>query len=388
MSFIGYGRQQIDDDDIQEVIKALKSDFLTTGPYVEAFENKIAEYTNNKYAVAVSNGTAALHIAALSIINAGDKVITTPNTFAATANSILYAGGVPIFADIAEDGNISIDSCEKLLAQHTDIKAVFSVNFSGRQVDKEQLKNLKDKYDLKILEDCAHSIGGYSIFNGNLSPSGSCDAADICIFSFHPVKNITCGEGGAVTTNSKAIADKLLMLRNHGITRDAEKFINQPEGSWHHEVQILGYNYRLSDINSALGLSQLKKLDKFMEIRRKIAEKYSNAFSKFPNIVKPLYPFDKTSAYHIFVLQVDFEKTGLTRQEFMIKMAEHGVGSQVHYIPAYRHPLYEKMGFIPKNCPTAEEYYKKCLTIPLYTSLSETEQENVISTILNLCGIC
>ncbi len=260
MAFIPYGKQSINKKDIKAVIKTLKSDFLTTGPKVKEFEYKICEYTDAKYCVAVSNGTAALHLASLVLLNKDDKVLTTPNSFLATSNSIFYAGAKPIFVDIGEDGNIDLDLCEKELKKDPNIKAIYAVHFSGKSVDQKKLKKLKEKYGVKILEDCAHSLGAN--FKG--IKAGSCTYSNISTFSFHPVKHITTGEGGAITTNSKKIYEKLLILRNHGMVKDVSM---KP---WEYEMRELGFNYRLTDVSCALGLNQIKRLDKFLKKRRKI----------------------------------------------------------------------------------------------------------------------
>src|SRR5574344_1230816 len=268
INFIPYGKQSIDEDDINSVVEVLKSDFLTTGPKIKEFEEELCRYTNAKYCVAVANGTAALHLASLVLLNKGDKVITTPNSFVATSNSILSVEAKPIFVDIKEDGNIDLDLCEEELKKDSSIKAIYVVNFSGNPIEQEKLKYLKETYKIKILEDCAHSLG--ATFEG--IKAGSCENSDCSILSFHPVKHITTGEGGAITTNSKEIYEKLLELRAHGMTPRADV------ASWHYDMVELGFNYRLTDISSALGLSQLKKIENFIDRRKEIAKKYDEAF--------------------------------------------------------------------------------------------------------------
>ena len=296
MNFIPYGKQSIDEDDINSVVEVLKSDFLTTGPKIKEFEEELCRYTNAKYCVAVANGTAALHLASLVLLNKCDKVITTPNSFVATSNSILYVEAIPIFVDIQEDGNIDLDLCEEELKKDRSIKALYVVNFSGNIVNQKKLKYLKESYNIKILEDCAHSLG--ATFED--IKAGSCENSDCSILSFHPVKHITTGEGGAVTTNSKEIYEKLLELRAHGIKRFPDT------APWYYEMHSLGFNYRITDMQAALGISQLKKLDSFINRRKEIALKYDKAFLN--SVVKPLYSFTNNSSYHLFVVKVDFSK--------------------------------------------------------------------------------
>lgn len=370
MNFISYGKQTIDKDDISAVINTLKSDFLTTGPSVKKFEELICDYTGAKYCVAVSNGTAALHLSSLILLNKKDKVLTTPNSFLATSNSILYAEAKPIFVDICEDGNINLDMCEKYLKEDSSIKAIYAVHFSGKMVNQKKLKYLKEKYKVKILEDCSHSIGAFEkkIF------AGSCKNSDISTFSFHPVKNITTGEGGAITTNSKKIYKKLLSLRNHGMVK---KRSMKP---WEYEMRDLGFNYRITDIQCALGISQLLKLDKFLEKRRKIAKKYNNFFTGYKKI-KPLYSFDKGSAYHLYVIRIDFSNLKITKEELFIKMKEKGVGLQVHYIPINKQAFYKRLRYGKEITPHMDKYYKECISLPIYPCLSQNQQTKIISCI-------
>src|SRR5574344_2510931 len=268
MNFIPYGKQSIDEDDINSVVEVLKSDFLTTGPKIKEFEEELCRYTGAKYCVAVANGTAALHLASLVLLNKGDKVITTPNSFVATSNSILYVEAKPIFVDIKEDGNIDLDLCEEELKKDSSIKAIYVVNFSGNIVNQKKLKYLKESYNIKILEDCAHSLG--ASFEG--IKAGSCENSDCSILSFHPVKHITTGEGGAITTNSKEIYEKLLLLRAHGIIKTTNM---EP---WEYQMQSLGFNYRITDFKCALGINQLNKIENFIDRRKEIAKKYDEAF--------------------------------------------------------------------------------------------------------------
>ena len=373
MNFIPYGKQTISEDDINSVVEVLKSDFLTTGPKVKEFEESIAKYCGSKYCVAVSNGTAALHLASLVLLEQNDKVLTTPNSFLATSNSILYVGAKPIFVDIQENGNIDLDLCEKELKKDSSIKAIYVVHFSGNPVDQTKLKYLKETYNIKILEDCAHSIGAIS----EGIKAGSCVNSDISIFSFHPVKHITTGEGGAITTNSKEAYEKLLLLRGHGMSPQIDI------APWHYDMTELGFNYRLTDISCALGLSQLKKLDSFLYLRRSIAKKYDDFFSKI-DFIEPLYPFTNNSAYHLYVIKIDFEKLNIDKKDFVLKMREKNIGLQYHYIPINKQPYYKNLGYGKENTPVMDEYYEKAISLPIYPNLTLDEQNYIFDTLLEI----
>ena len=372
IDFIPYGKQSIDEDDINSVVEVLKSDFLTTGPKIKEFEEELCRYTNAKYCVAVANGTAALHLASLVLLNKGDKVITTPNSFVATSNSILYVEAIPIFVDIQEDGNIDLDLCEEELKKDSSIKAIYVVHFSGNIVNQKKLKYLKESYNIKILEDCAHSLG--ATFED--IKAGSCENSDCSILSFHPVKHITTGEGGAVTTNSKEIYEKLLELRAHGIKRLPDF------APWYYEMHSLGFNYRITDMQAALGISQLKKLDSFIKRRKEIALKYDKAFLN--SIVKPLYSFTNNSSYHLFVVKVDFSKLNISKVELFNKMREKNIGLQLHYIPINKQPYYKSLGYGNEDTPIMNIYYDECFSLPMYSSLSNEEQEYVIKTLFEV----
>ena len=375
MNFIPYGKQTIDEDDIKSVVDVLKSPYLTTGPKIDEFERAICEYSGAKYCVSVCNGTAALHIASLVLLQKDDKVLTTVNSFVATSNSILYAQAKPIFVDIQNDGNINLDLCEEELKKDSSIKAIYVVSFSGNMVNQEKLKKLKEKYNILILEDNAHSIGA---IQGDIK-AGSCINSDISIFSFHPVKNLTTGEGGAVTTNSKEYYEKLKLFRNHGIK------LNTQIAPWHYDMSELGFNYRLTDISGALGLSQMKKLDSFLAKRKELAKRYEELF-KGCDFISALYKFDKQSAYHLYVVLIDFNRFSFDKKEFVLKLREKNIGLQYHYIPINKQPYYKNLGYGEENTPMMDEYYKKAISLPLYPSLSYEEQDYVVNTIKELCS--
>ena len=357
MKFIPYGKQTIEDDDVKLFVETLKSDFLTTGSKVAQFEQKIYEKSNAKYCVTVSNGTAALHLCALALLNEGDKVLTTPNSFVATSNSILYAKAKPIFVDICSDGSIDLDICEQYLQQDSLIKAIFAVSFSGKILDQKKLQYLKDKYNIKILEDNAHTMGVKLTFS------------DLSIFSFHPVKHIATGEGGAIVTNDEKLYKKIKMLRNHG---QNDK----------HDMLMLGYNYRLSDISCTLGLSQIKKLDSFINKRQNIAKKYDQAFEN--SIVKPLYPYTDNSHYHIYVVTVNFGTLDITREQLIQQMREKNIGLQIHYKPINKQPYYKSLGYGDEQTPNMDRYSKQCFTLPCFILLTDDDQNYVIENLLQL----
>lgn len=372
MNFIPYGKQYIQQDDIDAVVETLKSDFLTTGPKIKEFEDALSEYCGAKYVVAVSNGTTALHLASICLLEKGDKVLTTPNSFLATSNSILYVGAKPIFVDIAKDGNIDLDLCEYELKKDKNIKAIYAVSFSGRMLDQEKLKYLRKTYNITILEDNAHSIG--AIYDG--VKSGSCANSDCGIFSFHPVKHLTTAEGGAITTNSKETYERLLILRAHGMVKTPDM---KP---WEYEVRELGYNYRITDIQCALGLSQLKKQTDFLQRRYEIAKTYDYAFKN--TMIKSLYTFDGKSSYHLYVVQVDFTKLYISKVDLFNKLREKNIGIQLHYIPINKQPYYKSLGYGNETTPVMDKYYEECFSLPMYPLLSVNEQNYVIASLFEV----
>lgn len=416
---IPYGKQNITQSDIDAVVEVLKSDYLTQGPVVKQFEDAFAQYVGAKYAVAVANGTAALHLNALALgVKPGDKVITTPITFAASANCVRYCGGEVVFADIdSETYLLDINAVRRLLeaAPKGTYAGLIPVDFAGRAVDLEAFRKLADEYGLWIIEDSCHSPGGYfTKANGEISKCGSGEFADLAIFSFHPVKHIAAGEGGMITTNNRELYQKLLMLRTHGITRDQDKFqntldfvIGQPPAAksqqptansewpaWYMEMQSLGYNYRISDINCALGLSQLRRAAEGLTRRQEIAARYHAAFKNIPQITDRNHesanrqppiansqqPNANGHAYHLYVIETE------NRLELYNHLREHKIFAQIHYIPCHLMPYYREQGWNEGDLPNAEKYYQGCISLPMYPTLTEDEQLRVIQTITEFYG--
>jgi len=395
-TFIPYGKQLITQEDINEVVSVLKSDYLTQGPKILEFEKKFAEYVNAKYAIAVSNGTAALHLSVLAMnIQKGQKVITSPITFAASANCVEYCGGEIVFGDIDPDTYLlSIDSIEKLLqgSPKGTYCGVIPVNFAGRVIDTERLQKVCNKYDLWIIEDSCHSPGGYfKTENDLISLAGSCEFSDLSIFSFHPVKHIASGEGGMITTNDKYLYQQLLKLRSHGITKDQSQFNlkydlepnfkgdNSSYPGWYMEMQDLGYNYRLTDFQSALGLSQLKRADEGIKKRRNIAKVYFENLSDIEEIFNQSGIIEG-HAYHLYIIQIE------KRRELYEYLRSKNIFTQVHYIPCHLMPFYRKKGWNIGDRPNSEKYYETCLSLPMYPSLTASEQEHVINSIKTFYG--
>jgi UDP-4-amino-4,6-dideoxy-N-acetyl-beta-L-altrosamine transaminase len=376
---IPYGRQSITQEDIDAVVDVLKSDFLTQGPAVSEFENAFANYIGAQYSVAVANGTAALHLCTLALnVQPGDKVITTPITFAASANCVRYVGGEVVFADIdPETYLLDIKEVEKLLKTHPKgtFKGIIPVDFAGRAIDMESFHKLAKNYDCWIIEDACHAPGGYFIDgHGAKHNCGNGKYADLAIFSFHPVKHIASGEGGMITTNDEDLYKRLIMLRTHGITKD-EGLLHENHGGWYYEMQELGYNYRLSDIQAALGNSQLKKADDGLRRRIEIAKIYNDAFSDLGFVHGQSGVIDG-HAYHLYIIEVE-DRLGLYNY-----LRDKGIYAQVHYIPLHLMPYYRQFGWKKGDFPLAENYYRQCLSLPMYPTLSNEEQELVIDICL------
>lgn len=369
---IPYGKQSINNKDIEEVISVLKGDFLTTGPKVDEFERLFAEYVGSKYAVAVSNGTAALHLSCLALgLKEGEELITSPMTFVASANCALYCQGKVIFADITPQGLIDPKEIEKKITNKTSV--IIPVHYSGLSCDLEKIKEIADKHKIKVVEDACHALGS----KYKSSKIGDCKYSDMTVFSFHPVKHITTGEGGMITTNSIELYEKLKELRSHGITRDNKK-MNKNDGGWYYEMQELGFNYRLTDFQSALGISQLGKVDKFIERRREIAKKYDTSFIGNKNIETLKENNWQFNSFHLYVIKL---KDKEIRRKLYDYLKDKGILCQVHYIPVHLQPFYQKMGYKSGDYPLAERFYEQILSIPIYPELTEKEQEYVIETI-------
>lgn len=373
---IGYGRQWIDDDDIESVANVLKSDYLTCGPTVSKCEDEIAHYVNAKYCTICANGTAALHIAMLAAgVGPGDEVITTPLTFAASANCALYVGARVIFADIdKETYEIDPDKIEELITNKT--KAIVSVDFTGQTANLDKIKQICKKHNLILIEDAAQSFG--TSYKGQMVGS----IADITTFSFHPVKSITCGEGGAVTTNNDEFGKRISLFARHGITHDEKLMKCAPhEGPWYYEEIELGYNYRLTDFQAALLLSQLKKISKFKNRRDEIVKKYDNEFSKIQEIKLMKYTEGSDTFRHLYIIQLDLNILKCTRREAYDALSAEGIQCQIHYVPVYWFPYYQGLGYKKGLCKNAEEVYNGILTIPLFPQMSDNDVTDVIKSI-------
>lgn len=370
-----YGHQYIDDADIAAVTRVLKSDYLTCGPAITELEEKLCKVTGAKFAVVCSNGTAALHIACQAAgVTEGDEVITTPITFAASANCALYCGAKPVFADINDKTyNIDPNSVKEKITDKT--KAVVAVDFTGQAVEVDELLAICREKNLVLIEDGAHSIG--TLYKGQ----GVGSVADMTTFSFHPVKTVTGGEGGAVLTNNEEYYKKLLLFRAHGITRDESLMVNEPDGAWYYEQIELSTNYRLTDIQAALVSSQINKLPQFKARRQEIVKKYNEAFSKLPEIfVQEEIPESDTTR-HLYILRIRPEKLTIGRAEFFEYMKAENICCNVHYIPVYYHPYYQKMGYEKGLCPKAEKLYDEMMSLPLYYAMTDKDVEDVIKAV-------
>ena len=375
---IFYGHQFIDEDDIQAVVDVLKSDYLTCGPKIGELEEKLCEVTGAKYAVVCSNGTAALHIACLAAgVKPGDEVITTPITFAASANCALYCGAKPVFADINENTyNIDPAHVEKLTTERT--KAVVAVDFTGQSVELDRLLAHCREHNLILIEDGAHVIG--TSYKGRMNGS----IADMTTMSFHPVKTVTGGEGGAVLTNSKEYYEKLLLYRAHGITRDPKLMEHEPDGPWYYEQIALGMNYRMTDMQAALIISQLNKLPRFMERRKAIVKAYNEAFSRLPQLFVQQEIPESDTTRHLYILRIRPEKLTIDRKQFFEALAAENICCNVHYIPTYYFPYYEKLGYKRGLCPKAEKLYAEEISLPLYYAMTDQDVEDVIRAVTRI----
>lgn len=371
---IPYGKQTIEQDDIQAVVDVLKSDFLTTGPKIAEFEQTVADYVGAKYAVAISNGTSALHAACFAAgIEQGDEVITTPLTFAASANCVLYCGGTPVFADVdPKTYNIDPEDIQRKITDRT--KAIIAVHLAGQPCDMDAIHSIAREHGLIVIEDGAHALG--SVYKGKKVGSMS----DMTTFSFHPVKPITTGEGGMIVTDNEDFYKKMILFRSHGITRD-DSMMTRNDGPWFYQQFNLGYNYRITDIQCALGCSQMKKLDRFLARRKEIVARYNEAFADCDNIITPYQLSDTESGWHLYIVQVK----KCDRRQVFENMREKGIGVNVHYIPVYMHPYYQEHGYENVHCANAEEIYSHIISLPLYPGLTSEQQDYVIDTLKSLC---
>lgn len=375
-----YGRQTVDSDDAAAVSEALRSDFLTTGPTVERFERALADYCGARHAVAVANGTAALHLAMMAAgIGPNQRVLTSANTFLASANCAEFVGATADFADIdPRTYNVTADTLRA--AWRDDVRAVVAVDFAGQPCNMPAIATLARERGAVVIEDASHALGTRFVYEGNVHKVGGHPWADMTTFSFHPVKTITTGEGGAILTNDDRLAERCRRFRNHGMIRI------ETVSPWYYEMSELGYNYRLSDIHCALGLSQLRKLDQFIVRRQEIVGIYNNAFAPLPFVVTPrtsdLTPNPSLIAWHLYVLQIDFNSLGRSRAQVMAELRRHGVGTQVHYIPVHLQPYYRrKYGYGPGKCPNAEAYYQRCLSLPLFPAMTDEDVQRVVDSV-------
>jgi len=386
---IPYGKQNITEDDISAVVEVLRSDFLTQGPKISEFETKFSEYIGSKYAIAVSNGTAALHLSSLVLgVKNGTKVITSPLSFVATSNAVIYCGGEIDFCDI-DAKTLCLDIKQVRRKIESQPKGTYSgiipIDFAGYPVKMDEFRTLADEYGLWILEDSCHAPGGtFNDYKGKLQNCGNGNYADLAIFSFHPVKHIACGEGGMITTNNEKLYNKLMELRTHGITKDSDKFQNSIKLSggskkypgWYMEMQDIGFNYRLSDIQASLGISQLKRADKSLSKRKQIAKKYFDAF-KGKDFIIGQSGFICHHAYHLYILQVE-NRLGL--YEYLRKFK---IYTQIHYFPIHLMPYYQSLGWKEGDMPNTENYFNNCISLPIFPSLTEVEQQFVIDKIIS-----
>lgn len=376
---IYYGKQDVNQEDIDSVIKVLQSDFLTQGPMIEKFEQKVAKYCNVKYAVAVTNATSALHIAcAAAELTKDDALWTTPNTFVASANCARYCGANVDFVDIDDNTyNMSVNELEKkLLMAEVKPKVVVPVHFSGQSCDMEKIKELSSQYGFTIIEDASHALG--AIYKD--TKVGACKYSDMAVFSFHPVKIITTGEGGMVLTNDEKLYNKLMLLRCHGITRDKNLLTKEADGPWYYEQISLGYNYRMTDMQAALGYSQMDRLDEFVSRRRYLADRYNELLKDLP-LILPKELIDTKSSWHLYVVRGDFSKLNINKKELFAKMKELGIILNLHYIPVHTQPYYKELGFKYGDFPVSEKYYEEAFTLPLYYKLTDEQQDTVVDAL-------
>jgi len=384
---IPYGRQNINQPDIDAVVNVLQSDFLTQGPTVPAFEKAVADYCGAKYGVAVNSATSALHIACLALdVGKDDIVWTTPVTFVASANCALYCGATVDFVDIdPQSYNLSVEHLQEKLAIAQKSgklpKVVIPVHLSGQSCDMAGIYNLSLQYGFKIIEDASHAIGGR--YKGE--PVGNCQYSDITVFSFHPVKIITTGEGGMAITNDFALANQMVRLRSHGITRDPAEMTHAPDGPWYYQQLGIGFNYRMTDLQAALGLSQMQRLDEFIAKRHEIALNYCKLLAELP-VTVPWQSEESYSALHLYIIRLSQNTVNFNRREVFDRLRTNGIGVNLHYIPVYHHPYYERMGFNPNDFPEAERYYAEAITLPIYPTLTKVQQQDIVQILTTPIG--
>ena len=382
---ISYGRQDINQADINSVVKVLESDFLTQGPQVPLFEEAVNKYCSSDYGVAVNSATSALHIACLSLgLVKGDWLWTSPNSFVASANCGLYCGAQVDFVDIDPlTYNLSVTKLEKKLIRakknKTLPKILIPVHFAGQSCEMARIHDLSQEYGFKIIEDASHAIGGKYLDK----PIGGCQYSDITVFSFHPVKIITTAEGGLATTNSKHLAKKMQLYRSHGVTRDESLMTSQSDGSWYYQQVNLGFNYRMTELQAALGVSQIKRLDDFVNQRHILKDRYNSLLNGLP-ITKPYQDKNSYSALHLYPIKVDLKNSSKNRKQIFDELREEGIGVNVHYIPIHTHPYYKQLGFKTKDFPNSESYYKAAISLPLYPGMSFQDQDKVLASIIKV----
>jgi UDP-4-amino-4,6-dideoxy-N-acetyl-beta-L-altrosamine transaminase len=384
-AMIPYGRQDISEEDIQAVINVLRSDYLTQGPAIPAFEKSIADYCSAQYGIAVNSATSALHIACLALgVGKDDVVWTTPITFVASANCALYCGATVDFVDIdPHTYNMSVERLAEKLEQaqknNTLPKVVIPVHLCGQPCDMAGIHALSQQYDFNIIEDASHAIGG----KYKDQPIGNCRYSNITVFSFHPVKIITTGEGGMAVTNDMALANRMQLLRSHGITRDPVNMTHAPDGQWYYQQIDLGFNYRMTDLQAALGLSQMSRLDEFVNKRHDIAYRYNQDLGILPLTI-PWQHTDSYSGLHLYVIRLKLDQIDKTHRQVFEELRIAGIGVNLHYIPVYRQPYYGKLGFKTQYCPEAEDYYAEAISLPLFPGLSSKDQQNVITILTEI----
>lgn len=388
MAMIPYGRQDITQADIDAVVAVLRSDFLTQGPAVPAFEKAVANYCGAQHAVAVNSATSALHIACLALgVGKGDVVWTSPTTFVASANCALYCGASIDFVDIdSRTYNLSVERLAENLAQAEKTgslpKVVIPVHLCGQPCDMAGIHALSQHYGFKIIEDASHAIGGK--YKGE--PIGNCRYSDITVFSFHPVKIITAAEGGMALTNNAALAARMDLLRSHGITRDLTRMTHEPDGPWYYQQIQLGFNYRMTELQAALGVSQMHRLDQYVTRRHQLARRYDELLANQP-VATPLQHPDGYSGLHLYVIRLQLHKISSTHREVFDSLRQQGIGVNLHYIPVYRQPYYEEMGFKAGYCPEAEQYYAEAISLPMYATLTGAQQDRVVAVLGEIVGV-